>query len=47
MSDSAGPSSSSSTPSPETLANSDGLRLRGNPVQTHGLNPAPTGVMQR
>ncbi|XP_051720694.1 homocysteine-responsive endoplasmic reticulum-resident ubiquitin-like domain member 2 protein [Ctenopharyngodon idella] len=46
-SDSAGPSSSSSTPSQETPANSDGLRHRGNPVQTHGLNPAPTGVMQR
>ncbi|XP_067266365.1 homocysteine-responsive endoplasmic reticulum-resident ubiquitin-like domain member 2 protein isoform X6 [Chanodichthys erythropterus] len=45
-SDSAGPSSSSSTPSQETPANSDGLRHRGNPVQTHGLNPAPTGVMQ-
>uniref|UniRef100_A0A9R1SG41 Homocysteine-responsive endoplasmic reticulum-resident ubiquitin-like domain member 2 protein n=2 Tax=Cyprinus carpio TaxID=7962 RepID=A0A9R1SG41_CYPCA len=31
----------------ETPANSDGLRHRGNPTQTHGLNPAPTGVMQR
>uniref|UniRef100_A0A673MJL6 Homocysteine-responsive endoplasmic reticulum-resident ubiquitin-like domain member 2 protein n=1 Tax=Sinocyclocheilus rhinocerous TaxID=307959 RepID=A0A673MJL6_9TELE len=46
-SDSAGPSSSSSTPSQETSANSDGLWYRGNPTQTHGLNPAPTGVMQR
>uniref|UniRef100_A0A8C1ED64 Homocysteine-responsive endoplasmic reticulum-resident ubiquitin-like domain member 2 protein n=1 Tax=Cyprinus carpio carpio TaxID=630221 RepID=A0A8C1ED64_CYPCA len=46
-SDSAGPSSSSSTPSQETSVNSDGLRYRGNPTQTHGLNPAPTGVMQR
>uniref|UniRef100_A0A673MG54 Homocysteine-responsive endoplasmic reticulum-resident ubiquitin-like domain member 2 protein n=1 Tax=Sinocyclocheilus rhinocerous TaxID=307959 RepID=A0A673MG54_9TELE len=46
-SDSTGPSSSSSTPSQETPANSDGLRHRGNPTQTHGLNPAPTGVMQR
>ncbi|XP_059424361.1 homocysteine-responsive endoplasmic reticulum-resident ubiquitin-like domain member 2 protein [Carassius carassius] len=47
MSDSTGPSSSSATPSQETPANSDGLRHRGNPTQTHGLNPAPTGVMQR
>uniref|UniRef100_A0A672M852 Homocysteine-responsive endoplasmic reticulum-resident ubiquitin-like domain member 2 protein n=1 Tax=Sinocyclocheilus grahami TaxID=75366 RepID=A0A672M852_SINGR len=31
----------------ETPANSDGLWHRGNPTQTHGLNPAPTGVMQR
>uniref|UniRef100_A0A8C2EE01 Homocysteine-responsive endoplasmic reticulum-resident ubiquitin-like domain member 2 protein n=1 Tax=Cyprinus carpio TaxID=7962 RepID=A0A8C2EE01_CYPCA len=31
----------------ETPANSDGLRHRGNPTQTHGLSPAPTGVMQR
>uniref|UniRef100_A0A673MSD6 Homocysteine-responsive endoplasmic reticulum-resident ubiquitin-like domain member 2 protein n=1 Tax=Sinocyclocheilus rhinocerous TaxID=307959 RepID=A0A673MSD6_9TELE len=31
----------------ETSANSDGLWYRGNPTQTHGLNPAPTGVMQR
>ncbi|XP_026083886.1 homocysteine-responsive endoplasmic reticulum-resident ubiquitin-like domain member 2 protein [Carassius auratus] len=46
-SDSAGPSSSSSTPSQEISANSDGLRYRGNPTQTHGINPAPTGVMQR
>uniref|UniRef100_A0A8C2J2R0 Homocysteine-responsive endoplasmic reticulum-resident ubiquitin-like domain member 2 protein n=1 Tax=Cyprinus carpio TaxID=7962 RepID=A0A8C2J2R0_CYPCA len=45
--DSAGPSSSSSTPSQETSVNSDGLRYRGNPTQTHSLNPAPTGVMQR
>ncbi|XP_073703640.1 homocysteine-responsive endoplasmic reticulum-resident ubiquitin-like domain member 2 protein [Garra rufa] len=45
-SDSAGPSSSS-TPSQETSANSDGLRHRGIPTQTHGLNPAPPGVMQR
>ncbi|XP_051575830.1 homocysteine-responsive endoplasmic reticulum-resident ubiquitin-like domain member 2 protein isoform X1 [Myxocyprinus asiaticus] len=47
-SDSAGPSSSASTPSQDIpTGSSDGLRHRGIPVQTHGLNPAPTGVMQR
>lgn len=50
ISDSAGPSSSASTPSqdgPGSPAVFDGLRHRGNPAHTHGLNPAPPGVIQR
>lgn len=50
ISDSAGASSSASTPSQDGLASSggsDGLRHRGNPANTLGLNPAPPGVMQR
>lgn len=50
ISDSAGPSSSASTPSQDGLASpggSDGLRHRGNPANTLGLNPAAPGVLQR
>lgn len=50
ISDSAGASSSASTPSQDGPASSggpDGLRHRGNPANTLGLNPAPPGVMQR
>ncbi|TRY60748.1 hypothetical protein DNTS_029607 [Danionella cerebrum] len=43
LSESAGPSSSSSSPRP----GSDGVRHRGNPAQTHVLNPATTGTIQR
>ncbi|KAA0702798.1 Homocysteine-responsive endoplasmic reticulum-resident ubiquitin-like domain member 2 protein [Triplophysa tibetana] len=50
ISDRAGASSSASTPSQDGPASSggpEGLRQRGNPANTLGLNPAPPGVMQR